>query len=250
MSSLRKKALSFTEHPGDCSELVDESNRLKKAKKIKAVLKQHLDYSNKKIRILDLGCSYGIILKEFSDEAEILVGVDLDINALIKGSVPKTSVCSDAEMLPFKNKSFDIIICNHVYEHTENALNLIGEINRVLDNDGCCYFSGPNKYSFLEPHYELPFLSWLPESIANIYIRITKGLDSYDVRPYSYKSIVALTQKFITTEYTEQILRDPETYFAEDMVPQGSLKQKIALFVYRYLRFIFPDFVFVLQKRV
>ena len=249
MSSLRNKALSFTDHPGDCSELTDVGNRLKKAKKIKAVLNNHVGHSNKKKRILDLGCSYGIILNEFSDEAILSVGVDLDLNALKKGSVPNTSVCSDAESLPFMERSIDLIICNHVYEHTENAQKLIREIYRVLDDAGHCYFAGPNKYSLLEPHYELPFLSWFPKSVANIYLRLAKGIHSYDVRPYSYKGMTRLIHKFISTEYTEKILRNPENYHVEDMIPQGSIKQKLAIGVYRFLRFIFPDFVFILQKQ-
>lgn len=248
MSSIKNKAKSFTTHSGDCSELNNLENRVTKARKIRAVIQSHRNENEERLRILDLGCSYGIILKEFSDVACMSVGVDLDVNALKNGAVPSTSVCSDAEVLPFKDSSFDLVICNHVYEHTEDAFKLVEEIHRILDYSGLCYFAGPNKYSLVEPHYELPVLSWLPQVIANKYIKLFKGITTYDVKPFSYPKLIKLIGKFNSTEYTEQVIKYPARFHADSMIPQGSLKQKIALIAYKYLKWIFPDFIFILYK--
>jgi len=43
---------------------------------------------------------------------------------------------ADAHNLPFKNNSFDLVICTEVLEHVVNPEKVLGEIKRVLTNDG------------------------------------------------------------------------------------------------------------------
>ena len=38
----------------------------------------------------------------------------------------------DIHKMPFKENSFDFILCNHVLEHVENDINALKEIKRVL----------------------------------------------------------------------------------------------------------------------
>lgn len=248
MSTIKDKAHKYTESQGDCSQLLDIDNRNLKSKKIRSILEEHINKKFDSLKILDLGCSYGIILNEFTD-SNLCVGVDLDMHALSSGLMHGYSVCSDAESLPFSSDSFDVVICNHVYEHTDDACQLMKEIKRILCAGGCCYFAGPNKFALIEPHYELPFLSWLPNKLANIYIHIFKGLQAYNVKPLSYSKIKWLTQNFDATEYTGKVLYDPEKYFIQDMVMPNTLRQWVALFVYKYMKFIFPGFIFVLVKK-
>jgi SAM-dependent methyltransferase len=39
---------------------------------------------------------------------------------------------------------------------------LLDEVWRVLKPGGLAYLACPNRYSLVEPHYRLPFLSWFP----------------------------------------------------------------------------------------
>lgn len=248
MGELKRKASQYADSFVGDSLLADVENRGRKAAKIRAVLADEGALDRPNYRILDIGCSYGLILKQLTPVAGLGVGIDID---RISGNSTE-NVCfarADAENLPFVDGSFDIVICNHVYEHTDHADRLLGEINRILSNTGVCYFAGPNKYELFEPHYGLPFLSWLPRKLADRYMRLTGKGVSYPEKPYSPPQIRHLLRNFDITSYTEKILRDPARYAATDMLPVGSLKRQIAIAMYAIAPFFFPGFVYILRKK-
>lgn len=229
------------------SPLADIENRRRKAAKIRAVLADEGVFENPNVRILDIGCSFGHILKHITPTSGFGVGVDMDEN-IGRQSDNVCFVRTDAENLPFADESFDIVICNHVYEHTDDAERLLAEISRMLTDRGVCYFAGPNKYELIEPHYRLPFLSWLPRPLANRYMKVTGKGDSYPEKPYSPPRIRRLLNGFKVNSYTEKILRDPARYEATDILPVASLKRRIAILVFKVAPFFFPGFVYILRR--
>jgi SAM-dependent methyltransferase len=90
--------------------------------------------------------------------------------------------------LPFNDGSFDVVISNHVIEHVgdhSEQLKHLSEIRRVMKQKGSAYLAVPNRWMLTEPHYQLPFLSWLPTNLRSPYLRISgKGLH-YDCQPLS-----------------------------------------------------------------
>ena len=247
MGELKDKASKYADAFDGASPLADQDNRASKAAKIRAVLTDEGAFDKPDIKILDIGCSFGHILKLLTPPSGIGVGIDIDRNI---GTPSKNVVFvrTDAESLPFINESFDVIICNHVYEHTDDAARLLSEIGRVLDEAGIVYFAGPNKYDLIEPHYRLPFLSWLPRKLADRYVQLTGKARSYPEKPYSVPTIRRLLQNFEVTNYTEKILDDPVRYEATDILPVGSAKRMIAIIVHKIAPFFFPGFVYTLKK--
>ena len=131
MGKLKEKASHYSEAFGGATPLADEANRTRKADKIRAVLEQEGVIFDHNIRILDIGCSFGHILKSLTPESGYGVGVDYDKN--IGDSIRNVVfVRADAECLPFPSESFDAVICNHVYEHTDNPESMLSEISRIL----------------------------------------------------------------------------------------------------------------------
>lgn len=126
---------------------------------------------------------------------------------------------------------------------------MLTEIERVMTPAGVCYFAGPNKYELVEPHYGLPFLGWLPLTVASFYLRVTGKGENYTETPYSYPALMRLLSEFEITDYTQKILADPVYYKATDLVTPGSFKQLLAKIVFKLAPFVFPSFVFVLRKR-
>lgn len=247
MGELKEKASRYSEAFDGAAPLADGENRVRKAEKIKAVLGQEGITSRRGLKILDLGCSYGFILKSLTPGDGIGVGVDIDKS--IGSSGGNVSFArADAENLPFFSSSFDVVVCNHVYEHTDNPDRMLAEIRRVLSDSGVCYFAGPNKYDVIEPHFGLPFLSWLPVALANMYMKITGKGECYSERPYSYTGIKKLLGDFEVIEYTERIVRDPVLYAATDILPPGSFKQWFAALLFKNAPYFFPGYVFVLRK--
>ena len=90
-------------------------------------------------RILDVGCGAGqTLIASNLEEGVLAVGADLDYLALAYGRQQAKNinfVRAAGEALPFKNDSFDLVICRVAlpYMHVERALR---EMFRVLDETG------------------------------------------------------------------------------------------------------------------
>ncbi len=247
MGELKEKASDYSQAFGGAPALADEEGRARKAAKIRAVLAAERMYDRADLRILDIGCSFGIILKFLTPAGGFGIGIDMDKH--LGQPTPEVSfIRGDAEALPFAAQSFDVVVCNHVYEHTDDAGRLLDEIHRVLKDSGVCYFAGPNKYDVIEPHYRLPFLSWLPRNLADAYMRITGKGTAYVEKPCSPPVLRRLLHKFEIINYTEKILRHPDRFAATDMLPVASLKRRFAIMVYKTAPFFFPGFVYILRK--
>jgi SAM-dependent methyltransferase len=247
VGELKRKAAKYAEAFDGASVLADEAGRARKAAKIRAILEEEGVYEGTQLRILDIGCAYGLILAELTPSDGLGVGVDMDEN--LGGAVQNVEfVRADAEVLPFDSGSFNVVVCNHVYEHTDDASKLLSEINRVMSKEGVCYFAGPNKYEPIEPHYGLPFLSWLPRGIADGYMRLMGKGAGYPEKPLSHFQLRKLLRAFSVTDYTPKIVRDPIKFKATDILPPGSLKRWIAALMLRFAPFFFPGFVYVLRK--
>lgn len=57
--------------------------------------------------------------------------------------IGRTMYVTDITNIQYADKTFDYIICNHVFEHIPNIKKAIKEIKRVLKNDGKLVFSFP-----------------------------------------------------------------------------------------------------------
>jgi len=81
--------------------------------------------------VLDLGCGDGIFLKQGE------VGIDISRKRLERAR-QKTErlIEGDAQNTPFKNKSFNSILCTELLEHVPDYLKTLKEIHRTLKDDG------------------------------------------------------------------------------------------------------------------
>ena len=80
MGELKKKASHYPRAFEGTSPLGDEENRARKAAKIRAVLEEEHIFERQGIKILDIGCSFGIILREPTPADGVGIGVDIDQN--------------------------------------------------------------------------------------------------------------------------------------------------------------------------
>ena len=90
-------------------------------------------------RLLDIGCGLGYLTEVLGDNF-FSVGMDYDSSALYINTARglKNMVQGDAVVLPFKEQSFDVVICSEVLEHLpgdfdEKALH---EMTRILKSGG------------------------------------------------------------------------------------------------------------------
>lgn len=106
--------------------------------KLKTVL--NLIENNPK-SILDVGCASGWFLSEINKKfpKSKCTGIDIYNNVINFGIKKYKSlhlICADAHQLPFKNNSFELVICTEVLEHVVNPKIILKEIERVLAPNG------------------------------------------------------------------------------------------------------------------
>ncbi len=232
--------------------ILEDDSRLRKAEKILRVLQDALgDLSA--LRLLDIGCAGGHITRHLGEHVRQAVGLDVDEHALTlarreaAGNV--SFVRADGTRLPFGDGEFDLVVCNHVYEHVDSAEQLLAEIHRVLRPGGTCYFAAANRLMLVEAHYRLPLLSWLPRALADRYVRLTGRGTGYPEQHRTWFGLRRLARDFTIVDYTGRILEDPERFASEDLLPPGSLLRRFAPPVYRVAPWLSPSYVWLLQKK-
>lgn len=112
-------------------------------------------------RILEVGCGYGRISHALLESAKIrLVGVDLSepmLRSCRRALASNFVAChADAEQLPFKDGSFDTVVCTGVLMHLKDQRVALAELSRVLRPGGRLVVSGNN---LLSP-FALPVIVW------------------------------------------------------------------------------------------
>lgn len=233
--------------------MLNYESRIIKAKKIVAVLKsEREDLSG--LSCLDIGCSGGIITHYLSKHVGNIIGVDIDENAIAKANQQYSGnnckfLYADSMNLPFEDASFDIVICNHIYEHVPDSTKLVKEIHRVLKKGGICYFAAGNKYMIKENHYKLYFLSWLPQKLADLYIKKFRNIEHYYEKHLSYRGLKKLVSDFEISDYTEKIILEPDNYNESDRF-SFRLLRKFPKFIRSFLiKALTQTFVWVIKKQ-
>ncbi len=145
-------------------------------------------------RIVDLGAGTGIIKHELEAMFDKpIAGFDLD-RGFIEDS--RRMSVADVQRLPLADGSVDFAIANHLYEHVADQAALFREMARVLAPDGAAYLSAGNRLAVMEPHYRLPFLSWLPRGLAATYVRVSGRGHGYEgIRFLTWGRLAALLRE-------------------------------------------------------
>lgn len=198
--------------------VLDQPGRSRKARMIGSVLADYVSMHPVKGNLLDIGCSGGIITRELPFDGAIRIGTDIDTAALHHARAMNLDreeihfVRADGMYLPFRNRAFGVIVCNHVYEHVPSASALFSEVSRVMKQDGCCYLSAGNRLGLREPHHGLLFLSWMPREMATRYVRFRGTGEEYYEHLRTWPDLKRLLSGFIIEDYTIPIMKKPEKY--------------------------------------
>jgi SAM-dependent methyltransferase len=249
MSKERAPQLAYSEFQG---KMLEEDKRRRKAAKLISVLRHFLgrdDLSG--LTVADVGCSAGFISDELAQAgAQRTVGIDIDVPGLRKAADRFGErvgfVCGDGERLPFADGTFDAIVFNHIYEHVVDPDAVVKELHRVLADDGALYLGLGNKYGIIEPHYRLPFLSYLPAGAADRYVKASGRADQYYERFRSRKGLQRMLSDFHVWDYTFSVIAEPDRFHGRGDLP-GPVA-KLPEPAVRTLRPIIPTFLWVATK--
>ncbi len=105
-------------------------------------VKHVLDYiPDSPKKILDVGCASGWFITQISKEfpRAKYFGVDIYEQGIIHAKKLYKKIefkVADAHKIPFKDMTFDLVLCTEVLEHVDNPEKVLLEIKRVLRPNG------------------------------------------------------------------------------------------------------------------
>lgn len=130
------------------------------------------------LRVMDMGCGTGRIVKFLHDYGHDLYGYDLAHSA--PGAEANLAelygadfgerfrFIDDERSIPFDDDSFDVIYANQVFEHVRFIDRMVAECARVLKPGGQLVTLFPFATYPLEGHVKIPFAHWLPPGPVRI----------------------------------------------------------------------------------
>lgn len=109
-------------------------------------------------RVLEIGCGSGWAIRYIHPSIKF-VAIDLgDVyrDELEESGIEFHDMDASVDRLPLENRSVKIVMLNHLIEHMVRPEYMVGEIYRVLSDDGFLYVRTPNiervKFSFWDDY--------------------------------------------------------------------------------------------------
>ncbi|MEM7818921.1 MAG: class I SAM-dependent methyltransferase [Candidatus Aenigmatarchaeota archaeon] len=133
----------------DYEKIVGKRIRYDILYKYETVVKIIKKYKKGKLKVLDVGCGYGIFCF-YADRKWFVYGVDSDEERISRARKIKLKNCvfikADAEKLKLKKK-FDAIVALDILEHLKRPEKCLEKIYGMLKDDGIFIVSNPNRHS-------------------------------------------------------------------------------------------------------
>ncbi len=138
--------------------------------------------------VLDVGCGSGLFFSNITSKAQTIVGVDVTRNLLLKAKTQAKQfsnvhvVLADADHLPFKLASFDVIFSFTVLQNMPNPQKTLLEFKRHTKPDGKLVVTGLKKAfkltTFLDlfEDAKLRMLDFIDDDDLKCYIAVTDKL--------------------------------------------------------------------------
>ena len=169
-------------------------------------------------KVLDLACGEGYGSYMMAQEADSVVGVDIDERAInhaqskylrkglhfIKGSITEIPIEGERE--------FDVIVCFEAIEHVKDHDKLLSEVKRLIKDDGVFIVSTPNKAIYTDKlQYRNPF------HLKELYFNELEPL----LRQH-FKNVRFLGQRISTGSNIWDISASRDASYAEFVLERGA----------------------------
>lgn len=123
-------------------------------------------------RVLDVACGSGYGLGLLGEAGARPFGVDVSVAAAVEaraGSAGARVLVADGTRLPFPDRIFDAIVSFETIEHLQNRGRFVGELSRVLRDQGLLILSTPNAFHTRplngKPQNPFHFYEYTPEEL-------------------------------------------------------------------------------------
>lgn len=144
------------------------------------LIREHVPLEGR--RLLDVGCGIGTYVTRFREFSDGVFGIDIDGEKVRIAASRLPNICqAEAEALPFRDATFDVILLHEVLEHVHNDELTVREAVRCLRPRGDVVIFAPNRLYPFETHgfflgkrfvfQLLPIINYMPDPIRNIFCR-------------------------------------------------------------------------------
>lgn len=196
--------------------------------------------------VLDIGCGYGDVSLGLAKTGFCVIGSDIFLPGVRAAQRVSSGMRLDAmfvmspvESLAVRDHSFPVAICYNIWEHVQDPNALLRQIRRILQEDGVLFMVVPNRFWILESHYRLPFLSWVPQHLADVYLRVCGRGRKYDVDCPTWWELASSLEKsgFRVNNLNLHVLRNFNRLYPS---PEylGNTKYRIGRIVSLFLGFL------------
>jgi ubiquinone/menaquinone biosynthesis C-methylase UbiE len=157
---------------------------------------------------LDVGCGSCVSSLVFSSCFSEMVYVDVEKWMIERGigkcgkEVVAHFVVSDAQQLPFKESSFDIITSFSLVEHLSDQEGFLHEVSRLLRKNGIFIMQIPNRNFFVELHTSFPFPALVPKKIWSAHCKYVLKIGDFQVKNLTRDEVAALCKPVFSYFYT------------------------------------------------
>jgi ubiquinone/menaquinone biosynthesis C-methylase UbiE len=123
--------------------------------------------------IVDVGCGTGVFSKALASNRHLVIAVDIESRLLREFEDPYIEkVCADAQQLPLRDGSVDVVLSISLLEHLENPAKWVQELYRILRQGGVAIIQIPNLQYLFEPYTKLPLIGLIPKRVQSRILRM------------------------------------------------------------------------------
>ena len=200
--------------------------------------------------ICDLGCGDGTLSVNFIRKAKCIIGVDFSTKRVKKANEKGlNTIIADAQQTPFKDKSFDKIICSEVIEHVLNPQEVISEIGRIVKTEGIAVISIPLDEKIKKTILDIP-----RDDLEKLDFDTVKDKHSIE-----HCHITSFSEKQIKTSFEKNGLKINQVDYTSNFKPRfknSKLYNRIYLTTLklkinnnRALEFLFNKFILLVYRK-
>ena len=150
------------------------------AKQIKLTLRPYLSRPFGDSRVLDAGSGYGFTAVGLGYRCREVVALEpnpqrAEYSRRLIGETNMTNVKVRQGTLEYfpERQNYDIAVVNNVLGYVADPQRALERVSRCLRPGGVAIILAPNRLWPIEQQYHLPFLSYLPSSLASLYVRLS-----------------------------------------------------------------------------